>query len=186
MTTNILIFHGTNGHPEENWFPWLKKELEKLEYNVIIPQFPTPKNQTPETWFDIFNKYKQYINSDTILIGHSLGGTFLLQVLQNIGIQVKACFFIATPIGILPTKYYETDKPFLEKPFNWLEIKAHSWKFQVFHSDNDPFVCIENGEKLAKQLCVDLTVVKNAGHFNTKAGYIEFELLLEKIKQEIK
>ncbi|KKS50273.1 MAG: hypothetical protein UW01_C0001G0132 [Candidatus Nomurabacteria bacterium GW2011_GWA2_43_66] len=24
---NAFIFHGTEGHPQENWFPWLKKEL---------------------------------------------------------------------------------------------------------------------------------------------------------------
>ena len=182
---NILIFHGTNGHPEENWFPWLKKELEKLDCNVIIPQFPTPKNQTPKAWFKVFDKYKQYINSDTILIGHSLGGTFLLHVLQNISTKVKVCFFIATPIGILPTKYYETDKHFLEKPFNWLQINAHSWKFYIFHSDNDPFVCLENGEELAKNLETKLTLVKDAGHFNTKSNYTKFQLLLKQIKKEL-
>ncbi len=24
MSSNIFIFHGTEGHPKENWFPWLK------------------------------------------------------------------------------------------------------------------------------------------------------------------
>jgi predicted alpha/beta-fold hydrolase len=37
--TNIFIFHGTEGHPKENWFPWLKSELEAKDYNVIVPQF---------------------------------------------------------------------------------------------------------------------------------------------------
>ena len=54
-----FIFHGTGGYPEENWFPWLKRELESLDYKVIVPQFPTPENQTLENWFAIFEKYKK-------------------------------------------------------------------------------------------------------------------------------
>ena len=28
MVNNVFIFHGTEGYPEENWFPWLKEKLE--------------------------------------------------------------------------------------------------------------------------------------------------------------
>ncbi len=27
---NVFIFHGTEGYPEENWFPWLKEKLEAV------------------------------------------------------------------------------------------------------------------------------------------------------------
>ena len=39
---NVIIIHGTEGYPEENWFPWLKKNLEERGYNVTVPQFPSP------------------------------------------------------------------------------------------------------------------------------------------------
>jgi len=26
---NVFIIHGADGHPKENWFPWLKSELGK-------------------------------------------------------------------------------------------------------------------------------------------------------------
>ena len=42
MSTNVFIFHGTEGYPEENWFPWLKEKLEAKGYKVFVPQFPTP------------------------------------------------------------------------------------------------------------------------------------------------
>ena len=43
---NILIIHGANGYPEENWFPWIKRELELLGCNVFVPQFPLGEKQT--------------------------------------------------------------------------------------------------------------------------------------------
>ncbi|MBS3122895.1 alpha/beta hydrolase [Candidatus Woesearchaeota archaeon] len=182
--TNAFIFHGTAGYPEENWFPWLKERLEALNYRVFVPQFPTPENQSLENWFKVFEKYKKYYTSDTILIGHSLGGAFLLRVLEKYNIKIKAAYIIAAPIGVLPIKNYDGDKLFIKHPFDWEKIKSHAGKFFVFHSDNDPYVCLENGEKLAKHLKTELTFIPNAGHFNAKTGYLKFDLLLDKIKQD--
>ena len=58
--TNVFIFHGVGGHPEENWFPWLSKKLEALGCKVFIPQFPTPENQTLDNWLKILDNYKEY------------------------------------------------------------------------------------------------------------------------------
>ncbi|PIN68395.1 hydrolase, partial [Candidatus Woesearchaeota archaeon CG11_big_fil_rev_8_21_14_0_20_57_5] len=33
----VFIFHGTEGYPEENWFSWLKQELERIGYQVVVP-----------------------------------------------------------------------------------------------------------------------------------------------------
>ncbi len=179
---NAFIFHGTAGYPEENWFPWLKQELEKIGCTTIVPQFPTPQNQTLENWFTIFSQYERHFNENTILIGHSLGGVFLLRVLEKYHHKIKAALLVGTPIGILPIKNYEGDKLFLAKPFNWEKIRKSCDTFFVYHSNNDPYVCVENGEELAKQLHTKLTFVENAGHFNKAAGYLKFEDLLRKIK----
>ncbi|MFA6888477.1 MAG: alpha/beta hydrolase [Candidatus Woesearchaeota archaeon] len=181
--TTVFIFHGTAGYPSENWFPWLKQKLELLDCKVIVPQFPTPKNQTPETWFKVFDKHKQDFTSDIILVGHSLGGAFLLRVLEKSNVNIKSAFFVSTPVGVLPIKNYETDKPFIDNPFNWTKIKQNCDHFFVFHSDNDPYVCLENGKELSNQLGVGLIFVPGCGHFNTAAGFDKFELLLEKMKK---
>ena len=178
----VFIFHGTGGYPEENWFPWLKKELESVGHTVIVPQFPTPENQTQEAWFKVLDKYHDQLGSETILIGHSLGGAFLLRVLEKRKVPVKAAFIISTPVGIRPIKNWEGDQPFIKEPFEWKKIKNNAQSFFVFHSDNDPYVGIENGEETAKRLGVQLIIVPNAGHFNKAAGYTSFDLLLEKIK----
>ena len=184
MKSNIFIFHGTEGHPEENWFPWLKGKLETKGHKVFVPQFPTPPIVPAKIseWFEVLKNYEQYINEDTIFIGHSLGGVFALRVLEKIKHPVKAVFLVGAPIGVKPILNYERDKSFSGFDFDWQTIKNNSKNFTVYHSDDDPYVSLANGEQLAKNLDVELTFIPNAGHFNTKAGYTEFDALLSKLE----
>lgn len=178
---NAFIFHGTAGYPEENWFPWMKAELEARGVKTTVPQFPTPENQTPEKWCSIFNPYLSQLSSDTLIIGHSLGGTFLMHVLEKISQPIGAAYFVAAPVGIQPLKNWQTDQPFLSRDFDWKKIRSNAAQFGVYHSDNDPYVCLENGRQLAENLGVPLTFVPGAGHFNAAAGFLRFEQLLTAI-----
>lgn len=181
--TNVFIFHGTEGYPEENWFPWMKKQLEEKGCRVFVPQFPSPPVVPSKIseWFEVLKKYEKDIDEDTILIGHSLGGIFLLRVLEKLNHSVRAAVFVGTPIGEKPIQNYDRDMSFSGFNFDWEKIKNMAKDFIVYHSDNDPYVGLENGKKLAENLGVDLTFVPNAGHFNAKAGYLEFPDLLEKL-----
>lgn len=181
MKTAIII-HGTDGYPEENWFPWLKKEMEMLDYQVSVPQFPTGKDQNPENWFNIFQNYQEKINEETIIIGHSYGASFLLRLLEKLDTKITAAVFVAPSIGILPIKYYDLDKEIVSEPFNWSKIKSHALHHFVFHSEDDPYICIENAEKAAKMLDAKFIKKDKAGHFNTKAGYTKFPELLDEIQ----
>ena len=58
----------------------------------------------------------------------------------------------------------------------------NSKRFVVFHSDNDPYVSLENGKELACHLGVNLTFLPSCGHFNAAAGFLKFERLLEEIE----
>lgn len=181
---NVLIFHGTGGYPEENWFPYLKEELEKLDCKVFIPQFPNPREgHTIEDWFNVLKDYQGYINEETILIGHSLGGLFLLRVLEKLKQPIAGAFFVATSVGVKPIKYFESDEKFCGFKFEWEKIRCAAKYFKVYHSDNDSYISLGNGEKLAKELSVDLTFIPNAGHLNAESGYIKFPQLLADIKQ---
>jgi hypothetical protein len=182
----VFIFHGTGGYPEENWFPWLRTELENLGCKVIVPLFPTPENQTPEGWFEVFNQYRNEIDAETILVGHSLGGSFLLRVLETLKTPIKAAFLVATPIGIPPIVNWAGDEPFTGHPFDWEKIKKNCHKFYIYHSDDDPYVGLENGKQLAKQLNSQLIFKPKSGHFNKKAGFTKFDDLLDNIKGEVK
>jgi len=181
---NVIIVHGTGGNPKGNWFPWLKNELEKLGYKVFVPKFPTPKNQSLESWLKVFENYQQYLNEDSIVIGHSLGPAFLLSVIENLKYPIKSAYFIAGFTGLLGIpKFDKLNKTFTTKIFDWAKIKKNCKGFFVINSDNDPYVPLEKGKELAKNLGTDLIVIKNAGHINKESGYNKIEFLLDKIKE---
>lgn len=181
--SNVFIFHGTEGHPKENWFPWLKQELEAKGCNVIVPQFPSPPVIPAKIseWFDVLKEYDQYIDENTVFVGHSLGGIFTLRVLEKLGHPVKAAFFVGAPIGVKPILNYDRDSSFSGFDFDWDNIKGKAKNFVVYQSDDDPYVGLDNGKELAQHLGIELSFIPNAGHFNAKAGYTEFNDLRDKL-----
>ena len=188
MKANVFIFHGTEGYPEENWFPWMKEKLEAEGCRVTVPQFPSPPGLPCKIleWFDVLKKYEKEITENTILIGHSLGGLFTLRILGKLNHPIRAAVFVGTPIGVGRILNYDRDNSFGGFNFDWEGIKSKAKNFIVYQSDTDPYVGLENGEELAKKLGVELTFIANAGHFNKKAGYTQFPHLLEKLKPLIK
>jgi hypothetical protein len=179
--SNVFIFHGVGGQPEENWFPWLKRELEKLGHKVIVPQFPTPNGQTLENWLKVLENYKPDLNQDSILIGHSLGVSFVLNVIERQ--PVKAAFLVGGFIGKIGHFFDNQMKTFTQREFDWASIKQNCPKFHIYNSDNDPYIRVDKAEELSAKLATPVTYVKGAGHFNQVAGYLEFPLLLEDLKK---
>ena len=81
MIQTAFIIHGSNGNPNKHWYPWLKEELEKLGLKVFAPQFPIKDEQSLDNWLKTLEPFKKYLDN-SILIGHSLGVPFILNVLK--------------------------------------------------------------------------------------------------------
>ena len=182
---NFFIIHGVYANPEANWFPWLKKELENKGYEVIVPKFPTPLDQSLESWLRIIEKYEDKINKETVFIGHSLGATFILNYLEQNNKRIKAAFLVAGFHKPLGSPYDKLNITFLNKKFDWKKIKNHSNKFIVFGSDNDEYISLDITKEIAKNLDAELKIVHNGGHLNKKAGFERFPFLLDCILREI-
>ncbi len=45
----VIVFYGTDCNEKTAWIPWLINKLVKIGYECLIPNLPTPKNQTFET-----------------------------------------------------------------------------------------------------------------------------------------
>lgn len=183
MKTAIII-HGTYGNPNENWFPWLKTELEKIGYEVYVPEFPTPENQNLESWLEVFSDLSKNINSETILIGHSVGASFILSILERQDKPIfRAAFLVSGFLGLLNNEEFDNlNREFVTKKFDWDKVKRGAQEIYMYHSSNDPYVPIEKAYELSANLDIKPIIIENAGHFNEKSGYKEFPKLLLDIK----
>jgi predicted alpha/beta hydrolase family esterase len=183
----IFIIHGAYGNPEENWFPWLKGKLESEGHTVFVPRFPTPEGQSLENWMKEFKQYASLMDEDSIVLGHSIGAAFILSALErSIFKPIKASFLVSGFICLLGDSNFDRiNKTFVDKKFDWKRIRQNCGKFCVLHSDNDPYIPLEKAKDLAGHLGVNVTLVKNAGHFNKKAGYTKFDILLNQINDVI-
>lgn len=181
-----FIIHGSNGSKDAHWYPWLKKKLEESGFQVFLPQFPIHENQTLQSWLDTLKPFKGYLEN-SIIVGHSLGVPFILNILNQWDKKIQAAFLVAGFMGELEAAKHEPNIPdFAKRSFNWEKIRENCQHFYVINSDNDPYVPLEKAEELAKKLGVKVILVKWGEHFQAKSGFKTFEFLLEKIYDEIK
>ncbi len=178
----VFILHGAYGNANENWIPWLKQELEHLGCSVITPTFPTPNEQSLDTWLKVLTPYKKQIQPDSILIGHSLGATFVLHLLEQY--TVGAAYLVAGFATRLNNPKFDLiNATFVDHAFNWPAIKEHCSVIRLYHGDNDPYVSQQCAEQISQGLQVPVTMIPAGGHLNSAAGYQTFPLLLEQIKR---
>lgn len=179
MKTAYLV-HGWDGNPNNCWFPWIKKELEKLGYKVKSLKMPNPKVPLIKSWVSTLEKEK--IDEKTILIGHSIGCQTILRYLEKTNKKVKACFLVAAWFTL--ELYDDLESKKIAKP--WLETKIDFKKincknFTVFLSTDDEWVkCEENEQLFKKYLNAKVIIEENKSHFEYQD---KLPFLLEKIKK---
>ncbi len=180
---NYFLIHGSYGNPYKNWFPWLKKELGKRKLNCIVPSFPTPYKQDYDSWSEILKAYAKvgYITEETTFITHSLGGIFIIKFLIENKMKIKKIITVAGFNNLIfadDMKLYDT----FYLPYEELSvIKNYCEERICIYTDNDPYVPQKEAERFAEHLIAKSIFIKDAGHFNEKAGYKEFKELLNYI-----
>ena len=91
-------------HPERMTFKPMWKDLLQRSlgpsYAALSPRMPNSTNARYEEWKIYFDKIaQQALEDDCILVGHSLGGIFLVKYLSEneIPVKVKATILVAAP-----------------------------------------------------------------------------------------
>ena len=80
----VLILHGTWGSGEGNWFPWLKRYLGEWGIEVANPTLPDAKLPDYKERMTFLEKeYGDFIDENTIIIGHSSGAPTAWQLAEK-------------------------------------------------------------------------------------------------------
>ena len=178
----VIIIHGSYGSPEGNWFPWLSKELEARGLESVRPKLPTPEGQKLQNWLKEFKIQVGAINSNSILVGHSLSPAFILHLLQSLDHSIFGTFLVVPFIRLLNLpEIDEVNITIVKGPIDWNKIKKNMGTIKIYASDNDPYVPFEAVRDIADKLGVDITLIKRAGHINESSGYTEFPLIRDDI-----
>jgi len=180
---NIFIIHGAFGSPEENWIPWIKEQCEEKSYSVTVPTFPSGDDQNYDNWMKVLEPYLSEFNEQTVLIGHSIGATFVLSVLEKLNVTIEKSILVSGFLGLLGNKEFDTvNETISDRDFLWGKIGHASKEFVIIHGSNDPYVPTNKAKELGLLLETEPTFIPEGGHLNEAAGFTEFPQLLKIIE----
>lgn len=107
---NAILVHGyvrlseandpTYPTPSNNhWFPWLSKKLMMQDIHTVSVEMPKADLPTYVEWKKEFERYD--VGAETILVGHSCGGGFLVRWLsENTEVSVDTLVLVAPSSGL--------------------------------------------------------------------------------------
>lgn len=187
---NALLIHGWNTKKEftnptkptasnDHWFPWLTKQLIVKGIHTVALEMPNGYYPEYDAWKHELERFD--ITPETILVGHSCGGGFLVRWLSETDKKVGKVILVAPWLG------YGTDgEPFDNTFFDFTIDPAIALKtagLTIIHSTNDMPGVQQSVKELREQLeNLHYFELENKGHFTlTSLGTDEFPELLEEI-----
>jgi len=181
----VIVIHGWGGVPEEGWRPWLRDELEKKGFEVLIPAMPDTEHPKFKPWLNKLIKAVGKPDKDTYLVGHSLGPITILRFLKGLkqGEQIGGCVFVAGFSHELNKNNIDDTeiRPFFDHPVDWDKVKKHCKKFVAINSDNDEYVPLKEGKVFKEKLGAELIIKHNMGHIGVDDNITELPEVLDSL-----
>lgn len=175
----VIIVPGNGGaKPTDNWFPYVKEELEKDGFKVIVEEFPDSILARESQWIP-FLKNELKADKNTILIGHSSGAIAAMRYAEKN--QILGSVLIGTyhtDLGMESERISE----YFNRPWDWEAIKRNQKWIAIFASSDDPWIPIEEPRFLHQNLGTDYHEYSDQGHFGGDYYKPTFPELIEVIK----
>lgn len=181
------MVHRWEGGAATDWYPWLRAELEKLDYEVVVLDMPNSKEPKIEEWVRYLKEKVGPVDKDSYFVGHSMGCQAILRYLEKQNQFIGGAVFVAGWFDLEGLeeegeKVVEVARPWIETKLNLEKVRSVLPKATLIISGNDPYRALEKNRARFEELNAKIVQVENAGHFCKEDGYKEFPLLLEELK----
>jgi valyl-tRNA synthetase/predicted alpha/beta hydrolase family esterase len=163
-------FHGN----KSSWKTKLSEFCKDNAISLIKPQMPNKTNADYIKWQWVFEKSLSQINSNTILIGHSLGSMFLTRYLSENKVDCKAVYLVS---GGLNNEDISFNCP--EDLENLYKMET---KVKIVHSNDDKVVDPEDSYTLHRALpMAEFILTKGQGHLGGESEELLNSIINEAI-----
>lgn len=179
------MIHGWQGNPEENWFPWLRAELEKRDVEVIVPALPNSNYPQINEWLDTIKIAVGDLPLQTIFVGHSLGVIAILRFLESLPEEKRIAGAVLVS-GFAKSLGYPETENFFTHSVDLAAVKRRLGEALVINSDNDPYVPLDFGKSMADAIGAEFNVMKEAGHINAAAGFKQCQPVFDEVWKLVK
>lgn len=181
----VLLLHGYNGIPQI--FYWLKQELEKMEYTVIMPSLPTREGVRYPIWKQELELLKNELQGKLIVVAHSCGNSFLIKYLKENKLDIKLYIGLAGFSDIYKLEgredLYEAVKSIAPSREELDYFKQSVKKRYCIYSDNDHIVPFEILKKHVENVDGIGQMIPNIGHMGRKSNLQTIPEVVEIIKE---
>ena len=94
---NVIIIHSYNGDTKDSFAPSIENICKENNIDYYFPKFPIRSEATYESWEKVMDEYRDnnIINSDSIIISHSLGTQFIIKYLARNNIYIDKYISVA-------------------------------------------------------------------------------------------
>ena len=179
----VILLHGNgNSHGTDQWYPYIKRELEKKGITCEAPDLPDNELARSKYWFPYFEKVLN-LGPNDLIVGHSSGALAILKYAEKH--KIGASILVGTYYTDLG---YEDERKsgYFDTPWDWDKIKANQEWTAIFASTDDPYIPITEPRFIRDQLDSEYFEFKDQGHFGgEKNPKLEFPELLKFIEKKL-
>lgn len=181
----IYLVHCWDGTSNDGWYPWIEKQLNSDNLEVIRFDMPNTANPNIEKWVSTLNLKVEFLNKDTYFIGHSIGCQTIMRYLETKEVcKIGGILFVAPWLDLLPKavadeESYNIAQPWLNTPINFDKIRQFSNNINCIFSRDDYFVSLDQEKEFKDKLNANTCVVENKGHISQDDDVFELQEILD-------